>query len=190
MTRLPGIDIFAGMSNLFFGFYSLAACVAAAVSQSKKAVSAAAAVVIGIGLLTAPIDSAHGQVLSHSIVTGVTLTFDAPSDMTSGITDISVDFAVFDTSFYYDILLTPPFTPHFWGFGDFGSSAYQTASVSYSSPQFPSPSGGYYSFGFLRVRALGDSISLIMWIHPDSGEVSAWVTDSDGSFYYVDVTIE
>ena len=49
------------MDTKFFVFYSLAACVAAAISQSKKAVSAVAAVVVGIGLLTAPIDSAQAQ---------------------------------------------------------------------------------------------------------------------------------
>ena len=52
------------MATNLFGFNWLAACVAASVSQSKKAVSAAAATIVGIGLLTAPIDSAqanHGQ---------------------------------------------------------------------------------------------------------------------------------
>ena len=52
------------MSNIFHSIYSLAACVAAAVSQSKKAVSAAAAAIVGIGLFLAPMESAqtnHGQ---------------------------------------------------------------------------------------------------------------------------------
>ena len=49
------------MLTHFFGFYSLAACVEAAVSQSKKVVSSAAAAVVGIGLFTAPIDSAQAQ---------------------------------------------------------------------------------------------------------------------------------
>ena len=48
----------------FLSTYGLAAVVAAAVSESKKAVSATAAVVVGIGLFMAPVESAqanHGQ---------------------------------------------------------------------------------------------------------------------------------
>ena len=45
----------------FFSFYSLAACVAAAVSQSKKAVSAVAAAVVGVGLFFSPIESVQAQ---------------------------------------------------------------------------------------------------------------------------------
>ena len=101
LTRLPGIDIFAGMSNLFFGFYSLAACVAAAVSQSKKAVSAAAAVVVGIGLLTAPMEKAQAQ-------TKDVLTYSAVGDvyvycLNDVIYFVSVNFHVFDTSSKYEV---------------------------------------------------------------------------------------
>ncbi len=43
------------MSKIFRSIYSLVACVAAAVSKSKKAVSTIAAAVVGIGLLVTPI---------------------------------------------------------------------------------------------------------------------------------------
>ena len=46
---LLGIAILADMPIKFFGFNLLAACVAAAVSASKKAVSATAVSVVGIG---------------------------------------------------------------------------------------------------------------------------------------------
>lgn len=42
------------MKSFLFRFYSLSAVVAAAVSQSKKAVSAVAAAVVGVGLLAVP----------------------------------------------------------------------------------------------------------------------------------------
>lgn len=49
------------MATNLFGFHSLEVCVAAAVSQSKKAVSAVVSVVIGIGLLFVPIESVQAQ---------------------------------------------------------------------------------------------------------------------------------
>ena len=55
-----GIGTLTGMFPKSFGFNWLTVCVAAAVSESKKAVSAAAAVV-GIGLFLAPMDQAQGQ---------------------------------------------------------------------------------------------------------------------------------
>ena len=70
------------MSTHFYGFNVLAVCVAAAVSGSKKAVSAAAAAVVGIGLLTAPIDSAqanHGQ-SSIPVVIDFSVVSNAASD--------------------------------------------------------------------------------------------------------------
>ena len=49
------------MLTRFVGFNWLAVCVAAVVSESKKAVSATAAAVVGVGLLCSPIESVQGQ---------------------------------------------------------------------------------------------------------------------------------
>ena len=71
------------MSSFYFRFYSLSAVVAAAVSQSKKAVSAVAAAVVGIGLFLAPMESVQAQ-SGVSTVTQVNLSsfsFDSADDL-------------------------------------------------------------------------------------------------------------
>ena len=81
------------MNSFCFGFYSLSAVVAAAVSQSKKAVSPVAAAVVGIGLFLAPMESVQAQSNpAPPTVSSVTLTQDeaSDSDWTSNFS-ISVD---------------------------------------------------------------------------------------------------
>ena len=61
LTLLPGIAILENMSKIFCSIQNLAACVAAAVSESKKTVPAVAAAVVSIGLLLSPVESAQAQ---------------------------------------------------------------------------------------------------------------------------------
>ena len=65
----------------------------------KKAVSATASAVVGIGLLAAPFESAQAQVLSPSHVTGVQLW-----STEVGVYFIVVDFHAFDTSSDYVVM--------------------------------------------------------------------------------------
>ena len=80
----------------------LAVCVAAAVSESKKAVFVIADAIVRIDLFMAPVESAQAQVLSHPSVTRVTLTFDSPSDIISDLMDISLIF----TSLILSLIMT------------------------------------------------------------------------------------
>ena len=60
-----GIDILAGMTNHFYSFNWLVVCVVVAVSESKKAFASVASAVVGIGLLTVPMESVqanHGDI--------------------------------------------------------------------------------------------------------------------------------
>ena len=114
----------------------------------KKAVSAVAVSVGGIGLFTAPAESAQAQLLSYSGVNGGTLTFDSPSDMTSDLKAISVDFHVFDTLSYYDVLLALPFTVDFSHFMILVPLLIKTVTFPYSSPVSLSTRSDYCSFWF------------------------------------------
>ena len=156
------------MSNLFFGFYSLAACVAAAVSQSKKAVSAAAAVVVGIGLLTAPIDSAQAQTGIPEVTHLIFLTDEASDyELSQGWDAV---WANIDVSGAY----------RKW---------YHTNQDPSSDPGNPSSYEGYF-----KVRITpeddedsGDFIDVYFYVDRSGGgvSISVWVEDSEGNEYTV-----
>ena len=96
----------------------------------KKAVSASAAAVVGVGLLCLPIESVQGQVLSPSHVSGVSVeTVDLGGDG-DDISKISIDFDVFDTSSDYDVFVHWPHG-RYTVINDFPDSAYHTASRRY-----------------------------------------------------------
>ena len=197
------------MTNLFFGFYSLAACVAAAVSQSKKAVSAAAAVVVGIGLLTAPIDSAHGQFSGSGLTTVSQVNL---SDFSFG----SADGLVMSLYLNYG---TVAFHTFYWS-GIYGNAGdwtwisvdgddqdFSTYRASFAAQQdyyyYPGNRSDYYvcRFGlpdFDAPTRSGDFpidedsgwVEVWVWTGTATYSPSAYVYDSDGNFYYVDLAID
>ncbi len=71
------------MANIFGSMNALEACVAVAVSESKKTVSATAAAVVSISLLTAPIQQSQSGILvvSEVILTDCDMTTSSEFDM-------------------------------------------------------------------------------------------------------------
>ena len=170
LAFLPGIGILMGMLTHFFGFYSLAACVAAAVSQSKKTVSAAAAAVVGVGLLCSPIDSVqanHGQSTVPTV-----LSVDIDTDAESVSWEMS--------------------------FGWLNGYCRLVNSQSVSSPVIYA--GGYFQvtlYPYLGRTSDGRPVCLAskwieiwVWMGDDDSEPSAYVYDSEGNFYSVDLYID
>lgn len=167
LAFLPGIGILAGMFAKSFGFYSLATCVAAAVSKSKKTVSAAAAAVVGIGLLTVPMEQAQAN---HGDIPLV----------------LSVDIDCYSSPPRFSFSLT-----HDWPNGHCGS-------VSHPGTCFYE--GGYTVLKlnrFIRWLPNGDPdcstsewIEIWVWMGDDNSQPSAYIYDSEGNFYYVDLYID
>lgn len=158
-----------------FSFYFVESfgdgCFCASISESKKAVSDAAPVVVGIGLLTAPIDSAqanHGDiplVLSVDIYSssrvGFSLTHDWPNGHCGVINPQSSNPPVPYKGGYFQVNLYP--------FVGLTSDGHPVCSAS-------------------------EWIELWVWLGDDDGLVGsnpyAYVYDSKGNFYYVDIYID
>ena len=175
-----GIGIFAGMSTRFFGFYSLAACVAAAVSQSKKAVSAVAAAVVGIGLLTAPIDSAHGQTGTPE-VTDFCIVLNEASDYELRYGWVTCVPQLSTLGSPVEWILGQVYARHREDVSSDGSTAY-----------------GYYLFyprDFNTQEIIRDGRFILVSYYITGGSSSlfpmawAWVEDSDGNEYTIDVQL-
>ena len=161
------------MLTHFFGFYSLAACVTAAVSQSKKAVSAVAAAVVGIGLFLAPMESAQGQGFAS-----VPTIFSVDIDCYSNNFDVSWTVSADLWPNGYRYVISRP-----------GNCFYE---------------GGYTVVKLNRligilpngrpVYSLTEWIEIWVWmgVSDDSidGNPSAWVEDSEGNSYEVDLYID
>ena len=154
------------MGSFYSRFYSLAAVVAAAVSQSKKAVSPVAAAVVGVGLLCSPIESVQGQsspYYSCPEVTDVVVT-------TAEASDYELRHRFFIS---FDIDTTGS------GWNDFRYTLYDRG-------------GGYFTYWIRPVDPPpGADDWVLLHLHVVRGpnaSVSAWVEDGDGNSYSLDVT--
>ena len=158
------------MSNIFHSIYSLAACVAAVVSESKKAVSAVAAAVVGIGLFLAPMEKAqanHGQ-SNVPIVFSVDIDTDAES--------VSWEMS----------------------FGWLNGYCRVVHPQAVSSPVIYA--GGYFQvtlYPYLGRTSDGRPVCLAskwieiwVWMGNDDSETAAYVYDSDGNSYDVDLYVD
>lgn len=137
-----------------------------------------ASAVVGIGLFTAPFESAQAQVLSPSHVIGVQLW-----STEVGVYFIVVDFHAFDTSSDYVVMAVWPdgieVAFSFW------NRAYPVLGWSFLNPL---AFGDYHECRFYRDDVgSSDWIDVDIWVGLD-GSASAWVTDSDGRSYSIDVT--
>ena len=193
------------MLSHFYGFNWLTVCVAAVVSGFKKAVSAAAAAVVGVGLLCSPIESAQAQ---SGIPTVTEVDLDSFSFITAGplVMSLSLENTSFRTripifhwsGIYGDAVdewdwLSVTGSPEDWRYA---RSNLGPAQLSY---YYPGNRGDYYvcRFGYLDT----DSDDLLIdedegwvevWVYTGSAtsDPSAYVYDSDGGFYYVDLAID
>ena len=159
------------MSKNIFGFNWLAACVAAVVSESKKAVSATAAAVVGVGLLCSPIESAQAQSVPSILSAEINGCFD--DDPTSY--ELGWEFS--SLSVWSDGVFIRRYIPNSCLYeGDYVYLKFSRAVWSSSLNRFvPSPS---------------EWVELWIWMGNDDSEPSAYVYDSDGSFYYVDLYVD
>ena len=164
------------MDTKYFSFYSLAACVAAAISQSKKAVSAAVVTIVWIGLLTAPMESAQAN---HG---------DIPVVLSVGI-----DGCFDDDPGVFDVTWELPGLSDNWPAG-------------YIPQTIASPNGCLYEGGYVVVKLYrfirwlpdnrgavvspSDWIEIWVWMGDDDSEPSPWAEDSEGNFYSVDLYID
>ena len=164
------------MVTHFYGFNWLAACVAAVVSGSKKAVSAAAAAVVGIGLFLAPMESVQANHGDIPVVLSVSL----------------------------DNCFTPsPFDDVFdWKL----SGLFDNWPLGYIAIVKNAPVGCIYDDEYVVVRLsrnLGwspqlnrfvpsptDWVEIWFWLGNDDFEPSAYVYDSEGNSYYVDLYVD
>ena len=151
----------------------LAVCVAAAVLELKKAVSAVAAAVVGIGLFTAPMESAQGQ----------------------GFASVPIIFSVDIDCDSDDFVVSWTLSTNRWPDGHFSNVSYLD--------------GCFYEGGYTIVTLVpaiwngtrwvpdfdaGQWIQIWVWMGEDDdsidGSHSAYVYDSEGNFYYVDLYID
>ena len=152
----------------------------------------AAAVVVGIGLFLAPMESVQAEtkeVLTYSLISGVIV--ECFNDV---IYYLSVSFHVFDTGSDYEVLADSNLGPQGLGrwdpFDDFNNSAYYAAQFW----EFSFPFGDYISIKFENRADSSDWITLLLYISADpsagTGEgrhAAAYVQHSYGRSYYVDV---
>ena len=175
LALVSGIGILAGMITHFYGFNWLAACVAAAVSESKKAVSAVAAAVVGIGLFLAPMEKAQANHGDIPVVLSV--------DVVGCWDDDPDDFVV-------DWVLSGLIDN--WPAGYISQTIHTSNGCLYE--------GGYTVIKLHRfVRWLSDGrpvvsrsdwIEIWVWMGNDNSEPAAWVEDSEGNSYDVDLYVD
>ena len=198
------IGILAGMSKNIFGFNWLAACVAAVVSESKKAVSAVAAAVVGIGLFLAPMEKAQAQ--GHRLGTVTQVDLDSFSFIVAGDLDMSISFdfgSAFAPVFHWSGI--------YWGDSgwtwksiDGGLENFLAGYVSVLPFQvtpyyYPGSRSDYYVCRFGPVGPVGSGLSIDesagwvevwVWTGTATHSPSAYVYDSDGNSYDVDLAID
>ena len=164
------------MSKNLFAFNWLMVCVAAVVSGSKKAVSATAAAVVGVGLLCSPIESVQANHGDIPVVSSVSL---------DGC------FTPFPFDDVFDWKLSGLFDNWPLGYGAFVKNA---------------PTVCIYGDDYVVVRlrrALGWSptlnrvvysssewVEIWLWLGNDDWEPSAFVYDSEGNFYHVGLYVD
>ena len=167
------------MFTKVYGFNVLAVCVAAVVSDFKKAVSAAAAAVVGVGLLCSPIESVQAN---HG---------DIPV-----VLSVSLDNCFFPT----------PFDPPVFDWKLSGVSDHWPLGALPIVKNVPLAGICLYDDDYVVVR-LSRNLGWIpqlngylpsssewgeiwLWLGNDEFEPSAYVHDSEGNFYYVDLYVD
>ena len=154
------------MATNLFGFNWLMVCVAAVVSGSKKAVSAVAAAVVGVGLLCSPIESVQAQ--------------ESPYSQCPEVADVVVT-----TAEASDYELRHAFSVSF----DLDTTGSDWNNFRYT---FYDRGGGYFTYWIRPVDpspGADDWILLHLYVvRGPNASVSAWVNDGDGSSYSLDVT--
>ena len=210
------IGILAGMATHFYGFNWLAACVAAVVSESKKAVSAVAAAVVGIGLFLAPMEKAQAQLSGSGMATVSQVNL---SEFSFG----SADDLVMSLYLVYGSGMTVVLDTFYWS-GIYGDDedwswisvtgtredfrTYRASHFPVQTYYYPGNRSDYYvcRFGYVDFDApVGGGVSgypidedlgwVEVWVWTGNGGYgssgpSAYVYDSDGNFYYVDLSID
>ena len=205
LVFLPGIGILAVVKSLYALIAAGLDVARIAFSKSKiekKAVSSAAAAVVGVGLLCSPIESVQGQSNpAPPAVSSVTLTQDeaSDSDWTSkfsisvrldiggsgwcvyipgtGICSIGHGslWAIFD-----DLQTSGSFDTDHGYFGGFSAGGFSAHA-----------GGGYYRVKmFPRDHSTTSWIELWIYVNPLTGSVDAWVeSDSAGNSYSVSISV-
>lgn len=169
----------------FVGINWLAVCVAAVVSESKKAVSAVAAAVVGVGLLCSPIESAQAQSGIPKVTGFCVLTRVADFTLESGwevktVLEFDYSSLVAATFEWLIGVSLPPRGPFLDpdGADERGETAY---GVMVFYPKDPSG----------KIVDRDKWIRLHFYVLPGrpTAYVSAWVVDSEGNEYDVDAAI-
>ena len=196
------------MLSHFYGFNWLMVCVAAVVSGFKKAVSASAAAVVGIGLFLAPMDQVQAQ-SNQFTGSGMWTVTQVDLDSFSFVVEGSLSMSL---SLSYGAQIVPWFHwsgiygwPGFaiWELVDAGLKkhrSYITSVPTQSNNYFyPGNRSDYYvcKFGPIDWDAPGPFIDedegwVEVWVYTGSAtsDPSAYVYDSDGGSYAVDLAID
>ena len=195
-----------GMATNLFGFNWLTVCVAAVVSESKKAVSAVAAAVVGVGLLCSPIESVQAQSSGFSgsgmwTVTQVDL--DSFSFVSAGELNMTLSFsygAQIVPKFYWSGIYRNLLGGWYWLSVGVDDHLYTSVVPGQNTPYYyPGSRSDYYvcRLGPIDWDASGLPIDedegwIEVWVYTGSAtsDPSAYVYDSDGNFYYVDLAID
>ena len=181
------------MYTKFFGFKLLAVCVAAAV--------------VGIGLFLAPMEKAQGQFSGSGIATVPEVDLDSFSFIVAGDLDMSISFdfgsafaPVFHWSGIYWLGNDWGWVSVDGGFEDFRDGRATVLPFRTESYYYPGSRSDYYVCRFGYVDDSGglsideDSGWVEVWVWTGYGGYgssgpSAWVYDSDGNRYDVDLAI-
>ena len=206
---LSGIGIFAVVNSLsaLIAVGLDAARIAFSKSKiEKKAVSATAAAVVGVGLLCSPIESAQAQSSNPAppTVSSVTLTSEEASDyeLNSGGFTVSVRLDLGGSGWCVyrpgtGICSVPLLEAYCTDLQTVNSSSINVDSATYGlsfnfSKTFSTHvGGGYYVVDMWPFGYSSSSwIELWIYVNPLTGDVDAWVEDdSAGSYYSVSISV-
>ena len=187
----------------FYGLNRLAVCVAAVFSGSKKAVSAVAAAVVGVGLLCLPIESAQTQSSNPAppTVSSVTLTSEEASDyeLSSGGFTVSVRLNLGGSGWCVNIpgrgvcsIPRGSLVADCLDLQDTNKvdTAFYGLSFNFSKTFSAHVGGGYYLVDMRPLNHPESWIELWIYVNPLTGSVDAWVEDdSAGSYYSVSISV-
>ena len=171
--------------------------------MEKKAVSAAAAAVVGIGLFLAPMEKAQSSNPAPPTVSSVTIAVAEPDgdpgdDYFSNGFKISVRLNLGGSGWCVNIpgrgycqIARGQLVADFRDLQSSNVVDWATYGLSFNSRTFSAyAGGGYYRVDMRPLNHPGSWIELWIYVNPDSLSVSAWVEDdSAGSSYSVDASI-